>query len=111
MPTALHSARDGGHASLCPPLLQVAAAQAAPSARRLRRQVALVLHDDLVERAEIGFGGSHQRIRIGPLRRHRAAFMGEPHRDFGLRVGAFGDGVDLVSGRASRGPVGASSSG
>ena len=35
--------------------------------------VALMLHDDLVECAEIGFCGSHQRIRIGPLRRHRAA--------------------------------------
>jgi hypothetical protein len=49
----------------------------------------LVFHDDLVERAEIGLCGSHRRIRIGPLRRHRAAFMGEPHRHFGLRVGAF----------------------
>ena len=33
--------------------------------RRRRRHVALALHDDLVERAEIGLGGRHQRIRIG----------------------------------------------
>jgi hypothetical protein len=37
------------------------------SARHLGRHVALVLHDDLVERAEIGFGRRHQRIRIGRL--------------------------------------------
>jgi hypothetical protein len=34
----------------------------------LRRHVARVLHDDLVERAEIGLGRSRQRIRIGPSR-------------------------------------------
>src|SRR6266436_5734614 len=35
------------------------------SARRGRRDIALALHDDLVERPEIGFGRSHQRVRIG----------------------------------------------
>src|SRR6185436_16447381 len=94
VPTVSYPARDGGHASLCPPYGLTL--RTTRSARRLRRPVALVLHDDLVERAEIGFGGRHQRIRIGALRRHRAAFMGEPHRNFGLRVGAFGHGMDLI---------------
>src|SRR6478735_663709 len=52
----------------------------APSARRHCRHVALVLHDDLVEGAEIGPGRSHQCIRIGCLGGHRTALMGEPHR-------------------------------
>ena len=35
------------------------------SARRRRGDVALALHDDLVERAQIGLGRGDQRIRIG----------------------------------------------
>src|SRR3954452_20049747 len=40
---------------------------ASRSARRCRRHVALPLHDDLVERAEIGLGRGYQRIGIGLL--------------------------------------------
>jgi hypothetical protein len=55
-----------GTLSLCPPY-ELPLRKLRRSARRLRRHVALVLHDDLVERAEIGFCRSHQRIRIGPF--------------------------------------------
>src|SRR6266436_9353908 len=66
------------------------------SARRGCRNIALALHDDLVERPEIGLGRGHQRVRIGSFRRHRAALMGEPNRNFGLRIGTLGDGMDLI---------------
>src|SRR5689334_2899173 len=90
---AARMAAEGGHGARALPTLSSCA-----SARDLRRRggVALTLHDDLVERAEIGLGGGHQRVGIGGARGHGAAFMAEAHRDFGLRVGAFGHRVDLI---------------
>src|ERR1700694_2810472 len=66
------------------------------SACRRRRHVALALHDDLVERSEIGLGGSHQRVRIGTARGHRTTFMSQSHRHFGLSIGSFRDHADLI---------------
>src|ERR1700738_2474664 len=66
------------------------------SARRRRRHVALALHDDLVERSEIGLGGSHQRVRIGTARGPRTTFISPSNRHFGLSIGALGGGMDLI---------------
>ena len=57
---------------------------------------ALPPHHQLVERGEIGLGRGDQRVGIGALGGHRAAVLRQPHRDFRLRVGAFGHGVHLI---------------
>src|SRR5262249_8524656 len=60
------------------------------------RLAALALDHELVESAEIGVGGGHERIRIGPLRGHGLPVLRQPNRNFGLRVGAFGYRMHLV---------------
>src|ERR1700730_796142 len=60
------------------------------------RLAALPPDHELVEGAQIGLGGGHERIRIGPFRSHRLAVFGQANRHFGLRVGAFGYRMHLV---------------
>src|SRR5689334_5058953 len=69
-----------------------------PSRRRANwlEAAAHPTRDQLVERAEIGFRRGNQRIRIGALRGHGTAVLGETHRHFGLRIGSLGDSVHLV---------------
>src|SRR5258708_21320476 len=42
------------------------------------RLAALALDHELVEGAEIGVGGRHERIRIGPLRGHGLSVLRQP---------------------------------
>ena len=54
------------------------------------------LAGEFVERAEIGLGRRHQGIGIGALGGEGAALLRQPHRHFGLRIGALGHRMHLV---------------
>src|SRR5687767_15090078 len=60
------------------------------------REAFITPAQEFVQRPEIGLRRSDERIRIRALRRDGAAARGEPDRNLGLRVGSFGDSVDLI---------------
>ena len=51
---------------------------------------------ELVKRVDVGAGGSDEGVRVGSLAGGDEALLGQADRDGGLRVRAFGDGVNLV---------------
>ena len=53
-------------------------------------------HQQPVDRVDIGLGAGQDRISIGRLTRRNAPRLFQPYTDGGLRIGAFGYGIDLI---------------
>ncbi len=65
--------------------------------RRPRPQGAAAFHHQFVERVHISAGRCDQSVVMRAAAAGGAAFLRKQHRNLGLRIGAAGDGMDLIT--------------